>query len=87
MNIPSYVVAFPATTARKTFFGTPTRSYTTQPVQIRELAIYVLEQNKNKKQTNKKTHNKIIYFHLKITKFYSREKLKYSPYVSSIFKI
>ena len=24
MNIPSYVVTFPATTARKTFFGTPT---------------------------------------------------------------
>ena len=84
MNIPSYVVAFPATTARKTFFGTPTRSYTTQPVQIRELAIYVLEQTI---KTQKKTHNKIIYFHLKITKFYSREKLKYNPYVSSILKI
>ena len=24
MNIPSYVVTFPATTARKMFFGTPT---------------------------------------------------------------
>ena len=24
MNIPSYVVTFPATTARNTFFGTPT---------------------------------------------------------------
>ena len=24
VNIPSYVVTFPATTARKTFFGTPT---------------------------------------------------------------
>ena len=48
------------------------RSYTSQPVQICELAIYVLEQIKN-------PHNKIIHFHLKITKFYSREKLNYWP--------
>ena len=48
------------------------RSYTTQPVQICELAIYVLEQKT-------KTHNKIIHFHLKITMFYSREKLNYWP--------
>ena len=46
------------------------RSYTTQPVQICELAIYVLE---------KKKHDKIIHFHLKITMFYSREKLNYWP--------
>ena len=48
------------------------RSYTTQPVQICELAIYVLEQKR-------KTHNKIIHFHLKITMFHSREKLNYWP--------
>ena len=48
------------------------RSYTTQPVQICELAIYVLEQKK-------KILNKIIHFHLKITMFYSREKLNYWP--------
>ena len=44
------------------------RSYTTQPVQICELAIYVLEPKK-----------KIIHFHLKITKFYIREKFNYWP--------
>ena len=64
MNIPSYIVTFPATTARKKFFGTPT-----QPVQICELGIYVLEQKKKKKK----------HFHLKITMFYSREKLGYWP--------
>ena len=47
------------------------RSYTTQSVQICELAIYVLEQ--------KKKHNKIIHFHLKITMFYSRGKLNCWP--------
>ena len=41
MIIPSYIVTFPATTARKTFFGTPT-----QPVQICELAIYVFREKK-----------------------------------------
>ena len=50
------------------------KSYTTQPVQICELAIYVLEQKK--KKTN---NNKIIHFLLKITMFYSREKLNYWP--------
>ena len=50
------------------------RSYTNQPVQICELAIYVLEQ-----KNNKKPPNKIIHFHLKITMFYSREKLNYWP--------
>ena len=45
------------------------RSNTTQPVQICELAIYVLEQKKKK----------IIHFHLKITMFYSRENLNYWP--------
>ena len=78
MNIPSYVVMFPATTARKTFFGTPT-----QLVQICELAIYVLEK-KNKKNKIKQCH---VQFHLKITMFYSREKLNYWPGVSSILKI
>ena len=48
------------------------RSYTTQPVQICKLAIYVLEQKKKK-------HNKIIHFLLKIAMFYSREKLNYWP--------
>ena len=71
MNIPSYVVTFPATTARKKFLRDSDRSYTTQPVQICELAIYVLEQ--------KKTQNNIIHFHLKIVMFYSREKLNYWP--------
>ena len=46
------------------------RSYTTQPVQICELAIFFLEQ--------KNTH-KIIHFHLKITMFYSPEKLNFWP--------
>ena len=49
------------------------RSYTTQPVQICELAIYVLEQ----KTTTKNTHKKMIHFHLKITMLYNREKLNY----------
>ena len=47
------------------------RSYTTQPVQICELVIYVLEPKKN----TPKNHT----FHLKITMFYSREKLNYWP--------
>ena len=68
MNIPSCIVTFPATTARKTFFGTPT-----QPVQICELAIYVLEEKKT--TTTKK---KIIHFRLKITMFYC-ENLNYWP--------
>ena len=73
MNIPSYVVTFPATTARKNVLRDSDRSYTAQPVQICERAIYVLEQKKNKQKNNN------IYFHLKITKFYSREKLNYWP--------
>ena len=52
------------------------RSYTTQPVQICELAIYVLEQKKHKK-------NDIIHFHLKIELL----AWEYKPYVSSILKI
>ena len=55
--------------SKKNFLRDSDRSYTTQPVQICELAIYVLEQ--------KKTNN--IHFHLKITMFYSREKLNYWP--------
>ena len=51
------------------------RSYTTQPVQICELAMYVLEQ--------KTTKNNIIHFHLKI-ELLARE---YIPYVSSILTI
>ena len=62
----------PATTARKNVLRDSDRSYTTQPVQICELAIYVLEQKKH-------THNKIIHLQLKITMFYSREKLNYWP--------
>ena len=57
--------------SKNDFLRDSDRSYTTQPVQICELAIYVLEK--------KKTHNKIIRFHLKITMFYSREKLNYWP--------
>ena len=49
------------------------RSYTTQPVQICELAIYVLEQKKHD----------IIHFHLKIELL----AWEYKPYVSSILKI
>ena len=73
MNIPSYVVAFPATTARKTFLGTPTGP--TQPNLFR----YVNSRSMFWSKKKKKNHNKIIYFHLKITKFYSREKLNYWP--------
>ena len=66
MNIPSYIVTFPATTAGKTFFGTPT-----QPVQIYELGIYVLEQKKKN--------------HLKITMFYSREKIELLAWEYQVF--
>ena len=59
--------------SKKNFLRDSDRSYTTQPLQICELVIYVLEQKKNT------THNKIIHFHLKITMFYSREKLNYWP--------
>ena len=76
MNIPSYVVTFPVTTARF-FFRDSDRSYTTQSVQICELAFYVLEQKKTNKK--KKQQNNIIHFHLKIAMFYSREKLNYWP--------
>ena len=68
------------------------RSYTTQPVQICELAIYVLEQKKKKKKKKKKQErkkknkkkktkkkNNIIHFHLKIAMFYNREKLNFWP--------
>ena len=68
MNIPSYAVRFPATTARKTFFGTPTGP--TQP----SLFEYV-----NSRSMFKSKKKKIIHFHLKITMFYSREKLNYWP--------
>ena len=73
MNIPSYVVTFPATTARKTFFRTPTGP--TQPSLFR----YVSSRSMFRAKRNKKTHNKIIHFHLKITMFYSREKMNYWP--------
>ena len=49
MDIHSYIVTFPATTARKNVLRDSDMSYTTQPVQICELAIYVLEQ-KNTQQ-------------------------------------
>ena len=55
----------------KTFYNLWIRflmTHTTQPVQICELEIYVLEQKK-----------KILHFHLKMTMFYSREKLNYLP--------
>ena len=54
MNILSYVVAFPATTARKNVLRDSDRSYTTQPVQICELAFYDLEQKKKKKKKKKR---------------------------------
>ena len=57
---------------KKNFLRDSDRSYTTQPVQLCELTIYVLEQNTPKQ-------NNIIHFHLKITMFYSREKLNYWP--------
>ena len=84
MNILSYVVTLPATTARKTFFGTPTG-----PTQT-SLFRYVNSRSMFKEQKKKK--NNIIHFHLKITMFYSREKngllaLEYKPYASSILKI
>ena len=72
MNIPSYVVTFPATTTRKTFFGTSTGP--TQPSLFRYVNSRSMFQSKQKH-----THNKIIHFHLKITMFYSREKLNYLP--------
>ena len=65
MNIISYVVTFTATTARKTFFGTgPTHTSLFRYVNSRSM----LEKNNN-----------IIHFHLKITMFYSREKMNYWP--------
>ena len=65
-------------------------SYTTQPVQICELAFYVLEQKtttkKNKK--NKQNQNNIIHFHLTIAMFYSHEKLNYWPgSINLIFQV
>ena len=66
VNTPSYVVTVSCYYSKKNFLRDSDRSYTTQPVQICELAIYVLEQ--------KKQNNNIINFHLKITMFYSREK-------------
>ena len=67
--------------SKKKFPRDSDRSYTTQPVQICELAIYVLEQkqNKTKKEKKKKKKNNIIHFHLKIDMCYSREKLNYWP--------
>ena len=84
MNIPSYVVTFPATTARKLFFWTPTGP--TQPSLFR----YV--DSRSVLEGEKSPHNKIIHFHLKITMFYSREKIELlawenKPYVSSILRI
>ena len=59
VNIPSYVVTFPATKARKNFFGSPTGP--TLLVQICELAIYIaIEQKNNKKQTNNNNNKKKI---------------------------
>ena len=85
MNILSYVVSFPATTARKTFFGTPTGPTQTSLFRYVNLrSMFKLEQKKQ---------NNIIHFHLKITMFYSREKKnellawEYKPYASSILKI
>ena len=70
--------------SKKNFLWDSDRSYTNQPVQICELAIYV--------QVRAKKTNNFIHFHLKITMFYSREKsellaLEYKPYASSILKI
>ena len=48
---PIFVVTFPATTARKYVLRDSDRSSKTQPVQICELAIYVLEQKKKKSTT------------------------------------
>ena len=53
VNIPSYVVTFPATKVRKNFFGSPTGP--TQLVQICELAIYIATEQKKKKKKKKKT--------------------------------
>ena len=69
---PIFVVTFPATRARKTFFGTPTGP--TQPSLFRYVNSRSMFLRKNKKK-----HNKIIHFHLKITMFYSRENLNYWP--------
>ena len=83
MNILSYVVTFPATTARKTFFGT-----STGPTQT-SLFRYV---NSRSMLVRAKKKNNIIHFHLKITMLYSPEKNKflaweYKHYASSILKI
>ena len=65
--------------SKKNVLRDSNRSYTTKPVQICELAIYVLEQKQKTQKGGKNTHNKIILLHLKIAKFYSREKLNYWP--------
>ena len=59
--------------SKKNFLRDSDRSYTNQPVQICELAIYVQVRAKKQQQNN------IIHFHLKITMFYSREKMNYWP--------
>ena len=69
MNIISYVMTFPVTTARKTFFGTPTGPTQTSLFRyVNSRSMFKLEQKKN-----------IIHFDLKITMFYSREKMNYWP--------
>ena len=73
MNILSYVVTFPATTARKTFFGTPTG-----PTQT-SLLIYVNSRSLKLEQ-NKKT----ISFTAVKNELLAWE---YKPYASSILKI
>ena len=54
MNIPSYVVAFPATTARKTFFGTPTGP--AQPNLFRYVNSRSMFQSKKKKKKSQQNH-------------------------------
>ena len=50
---PIFVVTFPATTAlKKNVLRDSDRSYTTQPVQTCELAIYVLKQKKKAQQNH-----------------------------------
>ena len=56
--------------SKKKFLRDSDRSYTYQPVQICELVIYVEVRAKK---------NNIIHIHLKITMFYSHEKMIYWP--------
>ena len=63
------------------------RSYTTQPVQICELAIYVLEQQKKNTHTQQNHTFSFENYHVLQPRKIELLAWEYKPYVSSILKI